>query len=187
MKIKDNLLIILLILNIIFTFKVYKSLQESTVILNSSIDKVSVSTSEKINDLEEKVNSNISNVNVNKQEISYIPKSDDTDIELKTSPSKIVVKVNDGKKYRFNMLPTENYKFEDGKLVINSIYAANIDITTHKDYKKSKWSLLTALNSDKKAIWGVNYELGHVVSATVLAGQGIKPYYGLTFKIGAHN
>ena len=186
MSFKEKVLIFLLTINLFFTFKVYMSLQESTVILNSSIDKVSVSTSEKINDLEEKVNSSIANINIAKQEVSYIPKDDDTDIELKTSPSKIVIKVNDGKKYRFNLLPTENYKFEDGKLLINSIYAANIDVTSN-DYKKSKWSLLTALNSDKKAIWGVNYELGHVVSATAIAGQGIKPYYGLTFRIGAHD
>ncbi len=75
---------------------------------------------------------------------------------------------------------------EDGKLVITQGMTSDINLVTN-DYKRSKWSITTAVNSDKKVMGGINYDLGNCVSASVFIGQGIKPYYGLTYKIGSHN
>ncbi len=123
-----------------------------------------------------------------KTDINYIPKESkaDADVELKTTQPTLKLKVNNGPVHNFKLNPTEKYKMEDGKLVITQGMTSDINLVTN-DYKRSKWSITTAVNSDKKVMGGINYDLGNCVSASVFIGQGIKPYYGLTYKIGSHN
>lgn len=123
-----------------------------------------------------------------KTDINYIPKESkaDADVELKTTQPTLKLKVNNGPVHNFKLNPTEKYKMEDGKLVITQGMTSDINLVTN-DYKRSKWSITTAVNNDKKVMGGLNFELGHTVSASVFIGQGIKPYYGLTYRIGSHN
>ena len=123
-----------------------------------------------------------------KTDINYISKESkaDADVELKTTQPTLKLKVNNGPVHNFKLNPTEKYKMEDGKLVITQGMTSDINLVTN-DYKRSKWSITTAVNNDKKVMGGLNFELGHTVSASVFIGQGIKPYYGLTYRIGSHN
>lgn len=123
------------------------------------------------------------------KEISYVPKinKNDADVEVNNEKPKLKVKVNGGPSYFLNLKDqTEQYQTKDGKLIINQGITSSIDIRTN-EYKRSKFSLTTAVNSDKKVMGGINYDLGNCVSASIYVGQGIKPYYGLTYKIGSHN
>lgn len=123
-----------------------------------------------------------------KTDINYIPKESkaDADVELKTTQPTLKLKVNGGPSYFLNLKDqTEQYKMQDGKLIINQGITSSIDIRTN-EYKRSKFSLTTAINSDKKVMGGINYDLGNCVSASIYVGQGIKPYYGLTYRIGSH-
>ena len=123
-----------------------------------------------------------------KTDINYIPKESktDADVELKTTQPTLKLKVNNGPVHNFKLNPTEKYKMEDGKLVITQGMTSDINLVTN-DYKRSKWSITTAVNNDKKVMGGINYDLGNCVSASIYVGQGIKPYYGLTYRIGSHN
>ena len=122
------------------------------------------------------------------KEISYVPKinKNDADVEIKSEKPKLKVKVNGCPINYFELKDqTEQYKMQDGKLIINQGITSSIDIRTN-EHKRSKFSLTTAINSDKKVMGGINYDLGNCVSASVFIGQGIKPYYGLTYRIGSH-
>lgn len=190
LKVIISFLTILTIYNSYMLFSLKSELSNYTMILDNKVDSITIDTSGKLKDLDSKVDKIASQktTQVVKQEIRYIEKesADDADIELKTNPAQVSIKVNNGEKYYLDTIPNEQYKFDQGKLVINQAYSTHLDITTN-EYKRSKWSLITAMNADKDVIGGLNYELGHTVSATVLAGQGIKPYYGLTWRIGGHN
>lgn len=170
-------------------YNISSELNNYTLILNNKLDGITIDTNGKLQDMNKKVDilTKQKTTNVIQKEIRYVEKEtpDDADVEMITDPARVSIRVNNGEKYYLDTIPTEDYKFEEGKLVIKSAYSTDLNITA-PEYKKSKWSLTTALNSDKEVIGGVNYELGHVVSASVLIGQGIKPYYGLTFKIGGH-
>ena len=123
------------------------------------------------------------------KEISYVPKinKNDADVEVNNEKPKLKVKVNGGPINYFELKDqTEQYQTKDGKLIINQGITSSIDIRTN-EYKRSKFSLTIAVNSDKKVMGGINYDLGNCVSASIYVGQGIKPYYGLTYKIGSHN
>ena len=192
----DKIIKLALILNIIVTgylsYSIYQIRHQldDAILVSNQANTIAVSLDGKLQEVSDKTNTlmNQKVTNTVTQEIRYIEKesSNDADVELKTNPAQVSVKVNGGEKYYLNTLPTETSKFEDGKLVINQAYSTNLDIRAD-EYKHSKWSLITAMNSDKDVIGGLNYELGHTVSATILAGQGIKPYYGLTWRIGGHN
>ena len=192
----DKIIKLALILNIIVTgylsYSIYQIRHQldDAILVSNQANTIAVNLNGKLQEVSDKTNTlmNQKVTNTVTQEIRYIEKesSNDADVELKTNPAQVSVKVNGGEKYYLNTLPTETSKFEDGKLVINQAYSANLDIRAD-EYKHSKWSLITAMNSDKDVIGGLNYELGHTVSATILAGQGIKPYYGLTWRIGGHN
>lgn len=123
------------------------------------------------------------------KEISYVPKinKNDADVEIKSEKPKLKLKVNGGPINYFELKDqTEQYQTKDGKLIINQGITSSIDIRTN-EYKRSKFSLTTAINSDKKVMGGLNYDLGNCVSASIYVGQGIKPYYGLTYRIGSHD
>ncbi len=166
-----------------------KKIETNTLVLTDSINDLSIDTKGQIKNLEDatKQISKQRNTIVETKEITYVQKESETDadVELKTSDPKLTVKVNDGQKYSFNLLPTEKSKMEDGKLVITQGFSSSIDIRAD-EYERSKFSLTTAMNSDKKVIGGLHYDLGHTVSASLFLGQGIKPYYGLTYRIGGH-
>lgn len=153
------------------------------------MDSVAINTNGKLQDLESQYGklANIKTTGIAQKEIVYVQKQskDDADIELNTTKPKITVAVNGGKKYSFDLLQTETDKFEQGKLVLTNSSAMDVDVTTD-EYKKSKWQLTTAMNSDKQVLGGLSYSLGHNISAGVYIGQGIKPYYGLNWNIGSH-
>ena len=166
-----------------------KKVDSNTLVLTDSINNLSFDTQGKIDNLakETKTLTEQTNTVVETKEITYVEKASDTDadVEIKTANPKITVKVNDGERYSFDLLPTESTKMEDGKLLINQAYSSTIDIKA-SEYKRSKFSMTTALNADKKIMGGFNYDLGNSVAASVFVGQGIKPYFGLTYKIGGY-
>ena len=192
---QDKLLKAALIINILIsTFLMYYVIDirhqlEDAVLVNNKVDSLAIDLNGKLAEVNKKTDTILKQKTTNTvhQEIRYIEKEsvNDADVEFNTDPAKISIKVNDGEKYYLNTLPDEKYKFDQGKLVIDQAYSTHLDITAD-EYKRSKWSLITAMNADKDVIGGLNYEIGHTVSATILAGQGIKPYYGLTWRIGGH-
>lgn len=72
--------------------------------------------------------------------IKYVPKEviggvvEDTDVEIAEQPKKVTVKVN-GKKHKFDMLETENQKFEKGKLVVEKENSISLDLRTPPEPK----------------------------------------------------
>lgn len=116
----------------------------------------------------------------------YVLKTEkeDADVELREEKPKITVKVNGGKKYSFDLLENEAAKFDKGKLVLEKSSSLDLNLVTD-EYKKSRWSITTAANADKEALFGVSYSLGRSVSADIFVGQHIKPYFGLTWSVGA--
>ena len=192
---QDKLLKAALTINILISaFLIYYVIDirhqlEDAVLVNNKVDSLAIDLNGKLAEVNKKTDTILKQktTNIVHQEIRYIEKEsvNDADVEFNTDPAKISIKVNDGEKYYLNTLPDEKYKFDQGKLVIDQAYSTHLDITAD-EYKRSKWSLITAMNADKDVIGGLNYEIGHTVSATILAGQGIKPYYGLTWRIGGH-
>lgn len=192
---QDKLLKAALIINILISaFLIYYVIDirhqlEDAVLVNNKVDSLAIDLNGKLAEVNKKTDTILKQKTTNTvhQEIRYIEKEsvNDADVEFNTDPAKISIKVNNGEKYYLNTLPDEKYKFDQGKLIIDQAYSTHLDITAD-EYKRSKWSLITAMNADKDVIGGLNYEIGHTVSATILAGQGIKPYYGLTWRIGGH-
>ena len=185
-----------IILTVLTGYNAYKlhSLEETLgariIRVGDKVDSVAINTNGKLQNLESQYGklANIKTTGVTQKEIVYVQKQskDDADIELSTGKPRITVAVNGGKKYSFDLLQSENNKFEQGKLVLTSTSAMALDVTTD-EYKKSKWQLTTAMNADKQVLGGLSYSLGHNVSAGVYIGQGIKPYYGLNWNIGSHS
>lgn len=192
--IKSNLLVVLLILlsayNTYLVYQLDSALNNKVITLTDKIDSVNITTSGKLTNLENQYSklANVKNTTVIQKEVQYVQKTDsnDADIELNTVKPNVSVRVNNKDTYKFDLFENEQSKFENGKLVITSASTSNINILTD-DYRRSKWSLVTAMNADKKVLGGLEYELGHSVSANVFIGQDIKPYYGLTWRIGDHS
>ena len=188
------LLVLLLVVsgfNAYETYTMHKTISEKVIVLNNKIDAATISTDGKLQALEKKSAAqeeklaSIKNTTVVQQQIRYVEKTspDDADVELKNIKPKVTIKVNDGPKYNFDLLPDENQKFENGKLEL--VTASTLDLNiTQDEYAKSKWNITTAMNADKKVLGGVSYSLGHSVSANLFFGQGIKPYYGFTWSVG---
>ena len=191
-KNKKYLEYIILVLLIFVSYNVYRieqRLDENVMITNQKIDELNIDTSGKINELTdtvEKIGQQKSTHTIEK-EVKYIEKTDinDPDIELNSNPAKISVKVNDGKIYNFDLLPNEGSKFEKGKLVIDSMYSTSISLSA-PEYKRSKLSVIGALNKDKDVIAGASYDFSKDVSAIFLVGQEIDPYVGLSFRVGRY-
>lgn len=184
-----------IILTVLSGYNAYKlhsleeALGERIIRVGDKVDSVAINTNGKLQDLESQYGklANIKTTGIAQKEIVYVQKQskDDADIELNTTKPKITVAVNGGKKYSFDLLQSETDKFAQGKLVLTNTSAMAVDVTTD-EYKKSKWQLTTAMNSDKQVLGGLSYSLGHNISAGVYIGQGIKPYYGLNWNIGSH-
>lgn len=186
-------IIVLAVLNGYNTYMLHgleDALSERIISIGDKVESISVNTDGKLQNLEKQYNklATIKTTSTTQKEIVYVQKStkDDADIELNTAKPKVTVAVNGGPKYAFDLLQSESNKFEAGKLVVASSSAMAVDVTTD-EYRRAKWSLTTAMNSDKKVMGGLNYSLGHSLSAGVYVGQGIKPYYGLNWSIGNHS
>lgn len=183
------------ILTLLSGYNAYKlhSLEETLgariITIGDKVESVAINTNGKLENLEGQYDrlANIKTTGVTQKEIVYVQKNskDDADIELNSAKPRLTVSVNGGPKYAFGLLQNETDRFENGKLVLTSTSAADINIT-QDTYRKSKWQLTTAMNSDKQVLGGLNYSLGHSVSAGIYIGQGIKPYYGLNWSIGSH-
>ena len=171
-----------------------KALSEKVIVLSDKLEATTLSTDGKLAGLSRQCDEQakkiaaLKNTNIVRQEIRYVEKEtpDDADVEIKTEPPAVTVRVNDGPRYKFGLLTDESSKFENGKLVVSSASSMNLDITQN-EYKPTKWNLITAMNTDKEVLGGLSYSLGHTVSANIFVGQGIKPYYGLSWQIGSHS
>lgn len=92
--------------------------------------------------------------------IKYIPKKIDsqtgkkekTDIQLDTK-SNINVLVN-GKNFEFTPLNSENYKFENGKLLMEQQTTLDLNITLPKPERKIELGYYTGLNSNSQLSFG---------------------------------
>lgn len=166
-----------------------KQLDDKVVALTGQIDKVRISTDGKLQELDAsyKTLAKTNTTQIVTKEITYVPKEtkDDADVEINNAKPTVSVKVNGSPRYTFNTLTDEKYKFEQGKLLINTASTSSIDITA-SDYARSPWTLTGAVNNNKKVIGALSYDIGHATALTVMAGQELKPYYGITFRIGSH-
>lgn len=72
-------------------------------------------------------------------EVQYVYKDSpkDADVSIKTETPKVEV---NGKKYEFEKLPDEKYKFENGKLKVEQGYTFKIDASALKE-KQPKWGV----------------------------------------------
>ena len=184
-------LIGLLVLELVMAFElrsIRQEIAESMDNLSGNINKISIDTEGKLAAIDKKYErlAEIKSSAAQVTSAEYVAKTDrqDADVELKEEKPKITVKVNGGKKYSFDLLENEAAKFDKGKLVLEKSSSIDLNLVTD-EYKKSRWSITTAANADKEALFGVSYRLGRSVSADIFVGQHIKPYFGLTWSVGA--
>lgn len=180
-----------LILELVMAFELRSLRQEiakSVDTFSGNINRISFDTEGKLAAIDNKCErlAEIKSSAVQVTSAEYVAKTDrqDADVELKEEKPKITVKVNGGEKYSFDLLENEAVKFDKGKLVLEKSSSIDLNLVTD-EYKKSRWSITTAANADKEALFGVSYRLGRSVSADIFVGQHIKPYFGLTWSVGA--
>lgn len=176
--------------NLYLVYDLRQELRNNTLVLTDSINTLNVDTQGKIQSLADQTDKKIAevkNTTIEQKEIIYVPKTseDDADVELQNKKSRLTVKVNDGTRYTMNLLPTESHKFEDGKLIISQGFSSDINIRAYEP-KRSQWSFSTAMNADKKILGGIHYNLTDSLALSTYVGQGIKPYYGFTMRIGGN-
>lgn len=171
-------------------YNVYDKINQVTISVESTKDILFSTTGkiEKLENLTKATTAAIKNTAGSATTIQYIEKEIDqfgekeaTDIQLKTNPADINIKINDGTIYNLKALPNETSKFENGKLILENSYSSSISI---KAPKRSKLQASALMNSDKDVMGIISYDLNDTFSATFAAGQGIKPYYGISFKVG---
>lgn len=184
-------LIGLLVLELVMAFElrsIRQEIAESMDNLSGNINKISIDTEGKLAAIDKKYErlAEIKSSAAQVTSAEYVAKTDkqDADVELKENKPKITVKVNGGEKYSFDLMENEAAKFDKGKLVLEKSSSIDLNLVTD-EYKKSRWSITTAANADKEALFGVSYRLGRSVSADIFVGQHIKPYFGLTWSVGA--
>lgn len=184
-------LIGLLVLELVMSFElrsIRQEIAESMDNLSGNINKISIDTEGKLAAIDKKYErlAEIKSSAAQVTSAEYVAKTDkqDADVELKENKPKITVKVNGGEKYSFDLMENEAAKFDKGKLVLEKSSSIDLNLVTD-EYKKSRWSITTAANADKEALFGVSYRLGRSVSADIFVGQHIKPYFGLTWSVGA--
>ena len=184
-------LIGLLVLELVMAFElrsIRQEIAESMDNLSGNINKISIDTEGKLAAIDKKYErlAEIKSSAAQVTSAEYVAKTDrqDADVELKEEKPKITVKVNGGEKYSFDLMENEAAKFDKGKLVLEKSSSIDLNLVTD-EYKKSRWSITTAANADKEALFGVSYRLGRSVSADIFVGQHIKPYFGLTWSVGA--
>ena len=176
-------------------YKLNKKIDSQAIALFNVKDQITLDTNGKLDSLNNTLSKQIAqvkNTSTHTNTVTYIEKEidpitgekEDTDIELKTKPSKITVKVNDGSKYTFDQLPTENYKFENGKILMTQQTALDINVT-QKKLSTSRLSVLALMRDKNHVMGGAFYNITPSIAVGAMGGQGMKPYYGMMFKVGA--
>lgn len=97
-------------------------------------------------------------------EVQYVYKESpkDADVSIKTENPKVEV---NGKKYEFEKLPDEKYKFENGKLQVEQGYTFKIDASALVP-KQPKWGVDVGYGNHG-VYTGVRYNFNRNVSAFV--------------------
>ena len=176
-------------------YKLNQKIDGQAVALNNVKDQITLDTNGKIDTLNNNLSKQIAqvkNTSTHTNTVTYVQKEidpatgekEDTDVELKTKPSKITVKVNDGSKYTFDQLPTENYKFENGKIVMTQQTSLDINVTQKKQ-STSRFSVLALMRDKKHMMGGAFYNVTPAIAVGAMGGQGMKPYYGIMLKVGS--
>ncbi len=176
-------------------YKLNQKIDNQAIALTNVKDQITLDTNGKLDSLNNTLSKQIAqvkNTSTHTNTVTYIEKEidpvtgekEDTDVELKTKPSKITVKVNDGSKYTFDQLPTENYKFENGKILMTQQTALDINVTQKKQ-STSRLSVLALMRDKKHMMGGAFYNITPSIAVGAMGGQGMKPYYGMMFKVGA--
>ena len=192
------LIAIMLIAQCVIGWQMYKlneKIDGQTVALSNVKDQITLDTNGKLDSLNNQLSKQIAqvkNTSTHTNTVTYVQKEidpvtgqkEDTDVELKTQPSKITVKVNDGSKYTFDQQPNEKYKFENGKLLMTQQTTLDINVTQKKQ-STSRLSVLALMRDKNHMIGGAFYNVTPSIAVGAMGGQGMKPYYGLMFKVGA--
>ena len=192
------LIAIMLIAQCVIGWQMYKlneKIDGQTVALSNVKDQITLDTNGKLDSLNNQLSKQIAqvkNTSTHTNTVTYVQKEidpvtgqkEDTDVELKTQPSKITVKVNDGSKYTFDQQPNEKYKFENGKLLMTQQTSLDINVTQKKP-STSRLSVLALMRDKNHMMGGAFYNVTPSIAVGAMGGQGMKPYYGLMFKVGA--
>ena len=192
------IIIVMLVLQCFTGYKIYKlnaKIDSQAVALTNVTNQIAFDTNGKIDSLNNALSKQIAavkNTSTHTNTITYVQKEvdpvtgqkEDTDVEVNSKPSKITVKVNDGQKYTFDQLPTEKSKFEDGKIVMTSQTALDINVTQKKQ-STSRLSVLALMRDKRHVMGGAFYNVTPSIAVGAMGGQGMKPYYGVMFKVGA--
>lgn len=189
---------IMLIAQCVISWQMYKlnqKIDNQAIALSNVKDQITLDTNGKLDSLNNQLSKQIAqvkNTSTHTNTVTYVQKEidpvtgqkEDTDVELKTQPSKITVKVNDGSKYTFDQQPNEKYKFENGKLVMTQQTSLDINVTQKKQ-STSRLSVLALMRDKNHMMGGAFYNVTPSIAVGAMGGQGMKPYYGLMFKVGA--
>lgn len=176
-------------------YKLNQKIDSQAIALSNVKDQITLDTNGKLDSLNNQLSKQIAqvkNTSTHTNTVTYVQKEidpvtgqkEDTDVELKTQPSKITVKVNDGSKYTFDQQPNEKYKFENGKLLMTQQTTLDINVTQKKQ-STSRLSVLALMRDKNHVMGGAFYNVTPSIAVGAMGGQGMKPYYGLMFKVGA--
>lgn len=176
-------------------YKLNQKIDGQAIALSNVKDQITLDTNGKLDSLNNQLSKQIAqvkNTSTHTNTVTYVQKEidpvtgqkEDTDVELKTQPSKITVKVNDGSKYTFDQQPNEKYKFENGKLLMTQQTTLDINVTQKKQ-STSRLSVLALMRDKNHVMGGAFYNVTPSIAVGAMGGQGMKPYYGLMFKVGA--
>ena len=176
-------------------YRLNQKIDNQAIALSNMTDQITLDTNGKLDSLSNSLSKQIAqvkNTSTHTNTITYVEKEidpvtgkkEETDVEVNSKPSKITVKVNDGQKYTFDKLPTESSKFEDGKIVMTSQTALDINMTQKKQ-STSRLSIIAAMHNKDRLMGGAFYNVTPSIAVGVLGGQKMKPYYGVMFKVGA--
>ena len=176
-------------------YKLNQKIDNQAIALHNVTDQITLDTNGKLDSLNNNLSKQIAqvkNTSTHTNTVTYIQKEidpatgkkEETDVEVNSKPSKITVKVNDGQKYTFDKLPSETSKFEDGKIVMTSQTALDINVTQKKQ-STSRLSVLALMRDKNHVMGGAFYNITPSIAIGAMGGQGMKPYYGMMFKVGA--
>jgi hypothetical protein len=166
-------------------YKLNQKLNEQSIALSNVKDQITLDTNGKLDSLNNQLSKQIAqvkNTSTHTNTVTYVQKEidpitgqkEDTDVELKTQPSKITVKVNDGSKYTFDQQPNEKYKFENGKLLMTQQTSLDINVTQKKQ-STSRLSVLALMRDKNHMMGGAFYNVTPSIAVGAMGGQGLKP------------
>ena len=150
-------------------YKLNQKIDSQAVALTNATQQITLDTNGKIDSLDNKLTKQIvqsKSVSTHTNTVTYVQKEtdpvtnqiEDTDVELKTQPSKITVKVNDGTKYTFNQMPDEKYKFEAGKLVMTQQTSLDVNVMAKRP-STSRLQILAAMRNKDHVMGGAVYNV----------------------------